>query len=99
MPAPVLVGDEPAVWIPAGVGPYSAASRAERISARIRDLVRDRSIKDLSVTVTEAGGASELRVGTRLVMAVTQNDAATLGVSRVSLAQQLASELQGAMQA
>jgi small-conductance mechanosensitive channel len=96
-PAPVLVGDDPVIWILAGAGPYAPALRADRITGRIAGIVRDRSLKDLTVTVTEAGGASELRVGTHLVMAVTQGDAAVLGVSRASLAQQFAAELQAAM--
>ena len=97
-PAPVLLNDLPIIWVPTGVGPYSAQARAERITRRVEEAIRDRSIKDLTVTVTEAQGSSELRVGTRLLMVVTQNDAAVLGVSRASLAQQFATEFQTALQ-
>jgi small-conductance mechanosensitive channel len=97
-PAPVLLDDVPIVWVPTGVGPYSAQARAERITRRVEEVIRDRSIKDLTVTVTEAQGSSELRVGTRLLMVVTQNDAAVLGVSRASLAQQFSTEFQTALQ-
>jgi small-conductance mechanosensitive channel len=95
--APVLVGDTPVIYIASGVGPYSAQARAERITRRIEEAIRDRSIKDLTVTVTEAQGSSELRVGPRLLLVVTQNDAAFLGVSRASLAQQFSTELQPAL--
>ena len=97
-PAPVLIEDVPIIWVPTGVGPYSAQARAERITRRVEEVIRDRSIRDLTVTVTEAQGSSELRVGTRLLMVVTQNDAAVLGVSRASLAQQFSTEFQTALQ-
>lgn len=97
-PAPVLIEDVPIIWVPTGVGPYSAQARAERITRRVEEVIRDRSIRDLTVTVTEAQGSSELRVGTRLLMVVTQNDAAVLGVSRTSLAQQFSTEFQTALQ-
>ena len=96
---PVLLGGEPVVWISVGVGPYSAAYRAERISRRLEEVVHDRALADASVVVTEAGGASELRVGPRLLMAVTPADAASLGVSRASIAGQYAVEFASAIRA
>ena len=98
-PAPVMVGDTPAIWITAGVGPYAPDVRAKRISDRIAAIIRDRSVRDLTLTVTEVEASSELRVGTRLLMVVTQRDAAAIGVGRASLAQQLSSELETAMRA
>ena len=75
-PAPVVLNGETVIWVPAGTGPYSAQFRAERISQRLEEAVHDRSVRDPTVSVTEAEGASELRIGSRLLMAITQRDAA-----------------------
>lgn len=93
-PAAVTVGGEPVVWVAASAGPYSTEVRAARISQRIEEVVHDRSIRDPTVTITEADGTSELRVGPRMVMVVTARDAASVGVSRVSLAGFYARELE-----
>jgi small-conductance mechanosensitive channel len=95
--APILVGGEPVIWITAPAGPYTTQFRAERISARLREIVRNRSIADLSVTVTEAEGSSELRAGSRLLMVVTPRDARDLGTARAALARHYARELETAI--
>jgi len=89
-PVPVLVSGEPILWISTGIGPYSAQLRADRIQARLRDIIGDRTIRDATVTVREVDGASELRVGPKLVLVVAPQDAAKLNVPRVTLAEQYA---------
>ena len=89
-PVPVLVSGEPILWIATGIGPYSAQLRADRIQARLRDIIGDRTIRDATVTVREVDGASELRVGPKLVLVVAPQDAAKLNVPRVTLAEQYA---------
>jgi len=95
--APVLVGGEPAIWIMAGVGPYTPEYRAERIGERLHAIIHDRSIQDLKVAVVEAAGFTELRIGQRLVMAVTKADAAAAGIPRGLLTQEYARELESAI--
>jgi small-conductance mechanosensitive channel len=97
--APVLLGGEPIIWITTGAGPYSPQFRADRISQRVHDAVRDRSIRDPTVTVTETDASSELRMGPRLLMVVTQQDARSLGAARPTLAQHYAQELETAIRA
>ena len=97
--APVLLSGEPILWVTTGVGPYTPQYRADRISQRVRDAVHDRSILDPTVAVTEVEGSSELRVGPRLLMVVTQRDAASVGASREGVAQYLARELETAIRA
>jgi small-conductance mechanosensitive channel len=97
--APVLLGGEPILWVTTGVGPYTPQYRADRISQRVLDAVRDRSIRDPTVTVREIEGSSELRVGSRLLMVVTQRDAASVGASREGVAQHLAREMETAIRA
>lgn len=98
-PAPVLVGGEPAVWITAGAGPYTPQYRAERIQQRVEEVVHDRSLPDPTVTITEVANSSELRVGPRLLMVVTERDAKNLGLSRQLLASQFAHNLETAIRA
>jgi small-conductance mechanosensitive channel len=97
--APVLIGGEPIIWVTTGVGPYTPQFRADRIGQRLHEIVRDRSLRDLSVSVTESEDASELRVGPRLLMIVTQRDARNLGAPRAAVAQQYARELESAIRA
>ncbi len=94
---PVSVGGEPVIWLTTGAGPYTAQFRADRISQRLHEVIRDRSLNDPTVKVTENDGSSELRVGPRLLMVVTQQDARSLGVARPLLAQQYAREFESAI--
>ncbi len=96
--APVLVGGEPAIWIIAGIGPYTPESRAQRISERLSAIIRDRSIQDLKVTMVEVEGSLELRIGPRLVMVVTKKDAEAAGVAQERVAQEYARQLETAIQ-
>jgi hypothetical protein len=81
----VLVGGDPVIWITVGAGPYTPQYRADRIAERLHTIVRDRSISDPRVTITENEGSSELYVGPRLLMVVTPQDSRSLGVARASL--------------
>ena len=96
-PAPVVVGGETIIWIPTGVGQYTPAVRATGIASRLEDAIADRSIQDPTVTVTEAEGSSEVRVGPRLLMIVTAQDARRLGAARATLAQHVAQEFEKAI--
>ncbi len=96
---PVLVGGDPVIWITVGAGPYTPQFRADRISERLHTIVRDRTISDPTVQVVENEGSSELRVGPRLVMVVTPQDARNLGAARASVAAQYAREFETAIRA
>lgn len=88
--AAVRLGGETVIWITAGAGPYTKQFRADRIGQRLRETVHDRTLQDVTVTVTDVQGSSELRAGQRLLMVVTPKDAESLGLSRASLARQYA---------
>ncbi len=96
---PVLLGGEPVIWINAGAGPYTPEARAARVTARLEEIVHDRSIRDLAVTVTDAGTSSELRVQGRLVMVVAEADARVIGISRTLLAADAAKAIESAIRA
>jgi small-conductance mechanosensitive channel len=95
--APVLLSGEPILWIGAGIGPYTTEARAARIGERLRDIVRDRTLRQTPVTITEVSGTSELRVGAKLVMIVTPRDAERFGAPRIALAQQYVGALEDAI--
>jgi small-conductance mechanosensitive channel len=97
--APVLLSGEPVIWITTGAGPYTTQYRANRISQRLESIVRDRSIQNPAVSVSESEGSSELRVGSHLVMVVTPQDAKSLGAARATIAAQYANELEAAIRA
>jgi small-conductance mechanosensitive channel len=97
--APVLIGGEPVVWVPSGVGPYSAQFRAERITRRAAEIVHDRAILDPSVVVAEAADTFELRIGPRLLMVITAQDARAVGVSGQALAAEYARLVEDAIRA
>ena len=96
---PVLLGGEPVIWINAGAGPYTPEARAARVTARLEEIVHDRSIRDLAVTVTDTGISSELRVQGRLVMVVAEPDARVIGISRALLAADAAKAIESAIRA
>ena len=98
-PAAVRVEGEPVIWITAGLGPYSPQFRAARVEQRLDEAVHDRTLQDLTVTVTEVDNASELRAGEHLLMMVTQEDATGAHAPRTSLAQQYAHSLEAALRA
>jgi small-conductance mechanosensitive channel len=99
VPAAVLLGGETVVWVPNGSGPYTAQFRAGRITQRLEEAVHDLTVRAATVTVTEVDGSSELRFGPRLLMVVTQKDAASFGVGRAAMANQYARDLTAAIHA
>ena len=96
---PVLLGGDPVVWISVGAGNYTPEIRAARISERLAEIVRDRSITHPSVTITEAAGSSELRVQGRLVLVVTEQDAQVAGIARPLIAAEAAKTIEAAIRA
>ena len=95
--APVAIGGKVIIWIPTGAGQYTPQRRAERITARLEEAIADRSIANPTVTVVEVEGSSEVRVGPRLLMVVTAQDARRLSVARSSLAEFVAREFETAI--
>jgi small-conductance mechanosensitive channel len=96
-PAPVVIGGEAIIYIPVGAGHYTPAIRAARIAERIEAAIADRSVANPIVTVVEADGSSEVRMGSHLLMVVTVQDARRLGASRISLAEHVAGEFEKAI--
>ena len=96
---PVRLGGEPVFYLLADVGGFPAAQRAERIENTLREIVRDRSVTDLTVRLEPLENATDLRVGTTRIVVATQPDADAAGVARDQLAQVWATEIQRALRA
>ena len=95
--APVTISGEVIIWIPTGAGEYTPARRAARITTRLEEAIADRSQPNPTVTVVEVEGSSEIRMGARLLMVVTAQDARRLGAARSSIAQFVAQEFEKAI--
>ena len=95
----VLLSGEPVIGIMTGVGPFSAQQRADRISVRLETILHDRSIADPRVTLSDADDLTQLKVGSHLVMSVTEVDAKAVGVARRQVAAAYAAEIEGALRA
>jgi small-conductance mechanosensitive channel len=96
---PVMLGGDPVVWVSVGVGQHTPEARAARISERLAEIVRDRSITNLAVTIAEAASSSELRVQGRLVLVVTEQDAQVAGIARPLIAAEAAKTIEAAIRA
>ncbi len=81
--APLVLRGDTVLFVPTGYGAFSAAQRAEAIGARLRVI----SLKTVdSLTLIRNASATDLLAGATIIMSVTDEDAAAVGVPRDSLA-------------
>lgn len=83
--APLVVRGDTALFVPTRFGAFTAAQRAEAIGTRLRGLTRVR-LDSLGVVVGERG--TDITAGDVILMTVTDDDAAAVGVPRDVLATQ-----------
>jgi small-conductance mechanosensitive channel len=69
-----------------GVSSLAADTRAERISTRIAEIARDRSVPVTALRVVEADGLAWVMAGARPVVAITEADARLEQIARAELA-------------
>lgn len=82
--APVVVRGDTVLRVPGRFGSFTAEERAAAIAARLRDL--SRATLD-SLTLVPGETVTEILAGDRVLMVVSDGDAAALGVPRADLAQ------------
>lgn len=68
------------------VGTYTPSDRAEKITERLLDLAKDRSIPPESVAVSSREAWDEITAGGKVLLAVTDEDARLAGRPRAELA-------------
>jgi len=95
--APVLVDGETLFRV-RGISARPAGVRADAIAGRIRDLARDPSLPLEELVVRSADARSEIVAGSRLLMSVSDADAALEGVDRTAVAETYADRIRQAVE-
>ena len=95
--APVRV-DGAVLFTVRGIAAHTARERARNIADRIRLIADDREIKPESIVAVEAEQSTEIKVGTRLIMFVFDDDADREGVSRQVLARAYVGKIRTAVE-
>jgi small-conductance mechanosensitive channel len=96
--APVRV-DGAVLFTVHGLAAYTAHERAGNIAGRISAIADDRTVKPESIDAVETEQSTEIRVGTRLIMFVFDDDADREGVSRQMLARAYVAKIRTAVEA
>ncbi len=73
------------VW--GGLGTFTPEERAERLSGRLADLAQTREVDPEAIRIVDGNTLTTLQVGGVIVMTVTDEDAAALGLSRTQAAE------------
>jgi small-conductance mechanosensitive channel len=96
--SPVRV-DGAVLFTVGGLASYTARERAANIAGRITAIADDREVKPESIVAVETEQSTEIRVGTRLIMFVFEDDADREGVSRQMLARAYVAKIRTAVEA
>ena len=96
--APVVV-DGRVLFPVQGIPSYSAEERGRAISARIRELARDKTFSPGELTLVEAEDHTAIMFGEKLVAAVHDLDASAQGISRALLTEVVRGKISGAVRA
>jgi small-conductance mechanosensitive channel len=97
--SPVVVGHDTLFYVHGNLGPFTPADRAAALARRIEELARDPLAKGADVRVVDTAGVTDIRLGTIVVMTVTERDATEMGVARIDAARQYAVRIQEAVRA
>ncbi len=96
-PAPVRIGGDTVIFIPVGLGGFTAEQRAARIEGVLAQVIDDESVAGLPVRIEEVDNTTQLLVGQYQVVTVTEPDAQAVGVGRGLIAQTWAQLIQDAL--
>ncbi len=95
--APVTVNGETLFRLVARLGPFTPAERAAAVSSRITELARTSEADDVDVGVSDDGAVAEIVAGGRVLMTVTDADAAAQGRTREEVAAAWSEAIAGAI--
>ena len=95
--APVIFNDKVLFNVNSKILSLSPESRAKMISQRIDKLSKDILVKTDSIIVSDAENTTDITAGDRIIMTVTEDDAAAADKQRIELAREYASMIKSAM--
>ena len=95
--APVVVGDQTLFSVRSRLYSFSPEERARAISERLNRIYRDNTIPIDGIQVQEVEDTVEIVAGDLVIMAVTEGDARSAGMSRNELAQQYVRTIQATL--
>ncbi|MDZ7359297.1 MAG: mechanosensitive ion channel [candidate division KSB1 bacterium] len=95
--APVVFAGDTLFFIGSDLGPFSAQERAQALSRRLEELVREESADPDSIRVVEASGLTNVMLASTVIMSVSNADARQAGISRLELANERAATLRQAL--
>ncbi|MDX5418329.1 MAG: hypothetical protein LPK09_03865, partial [Hymenobacteraceae bacterium] len=97
--APVILNQDTLFLLYNPVGSFSKEERAQAISSRIRALAEDRFFKPDSINVVENALSVDVLYADRVLMSVTEADAATAKKTRLELAEIYADNMKRSVEA
>ena len=95
--APVVVNDRELFRIHSRVGSITATERAALVSDHISRVATNPFLSDVSVTILDVQGVTDILVGEEVLISVSETDAMVEGRSRQELAQEWATLIQAAI--
>lgn len=95
--APVILGRDTILIVRERLGSFTAAERAAAMRQRLERLTNDPLARGDSVAVVESEGTSDIVYGDRVLLTVTEADAAAVGSTRQALAAEYLSNVRQAM--
>jgi small-conductance mechanosensitive channel len=96
-PVPVRIGGDPVIFIPVGLGGFSAEQRAASIEETLARVMNDESVAGLPVRIQEVDNTTQLFIGDYRIATVTEPDAQAIGVARGLIAAEWARFIEDAL--
>ncbi len=98
-PVPVRIGRDTVIFIPVGLGGFTAEQRAAGIEETLSQVIADEAVAGLPVRIEEVDNTTQLFIGEYRIATVTEPDAQAIGVARGLIAAEWARFIQTAIAA
>jgi small-conductance mechanosensitive channel len=84
---PVVLSADTLFYIGTNIGPFTPQQRASAIEEKLKTILDEDQSPD-SIFTEEASGISNILIGSQIIMSVTDQDAAFMGINRTELAKE-----------
>ncbi len=95
--APVVFREDTLLVVYTRFGPYSAQDRANAITERLSRVAEDPLARVDSLSLSAGDTSTDVVLGDKVILTITDADAAAVGMTRAALAKKVALELFGAL--